>query len=382
MPDKRDYYDILGLNKNASADDIKSAYKRLAKEHHPDVSKDPKAKEKFQEILEAYNVLSDEQKRANYDQFGHAAEGFSGYRSGFEGFSGAGMDFDFSNLFENFSGFEGFGSFSDLFGGQRTRTRQRHGENLRIDLSVPFEEAVFGATKTIAVEHVENCESCNGTGGERGAAKKNCPTCKGRGIVQRTQRTPFGFFSTQTTCNQCHGEGQIVEKPCKTCNGKGRVRKTREIEIQIPAGIETGMHLRVSGQGNVGQNGGRPGDLFVVLFVEKHVFFKRDGADIFLESPITFSEAALGTELHVPTLHGKATIRIPQSTQTDTIFRLKSKGVKDLKTGKTGDQFVKVKVATPTHLTKRQREIISEFGEQNGVKEKREGFFDKLKKRL
>jgi molecular chaperone DnaJ len=380
MPNKRDYYAVLGIQKSASAEEVKAAYKRLAKQFHPDVSADPKAKEKFQEILEAYNVLSDEQKRQNYDQFGHAAEGFSGYQ-GFRGFGGQGMDFDFSDLFQNFSGFEGFGEFADLFGGERgRRSRDRAGENLRVDISIPFEEAVFGAEKKIEIERVEECSVCKGSGAEKGTGKKSCSTCKGRGIVQRTQQTPFGFFSTQTTCPKCNGSGEVIEKPCKNCNGKGRARTQRTIEVKIPAGIETGMHLRLEGEGNAGSGRGRKGDLFVVVFVEKHRFFKRDGSDIFVEAPVSFAEAALGTELEVPILTGKAKLSIPAGTQTDTIFRMKGKGVKDLKTGRLGDQFVKVKTITPTHLGKKEKELLEELQRLNGIKEKRSGFFEWFKK--
>lgn len=380
MPDKRDYYDVLGLSKSASADDVKAAYKRLAKQFHPDVSKDPKAKEKFQEILEAYNVLSDEQKRQNYDQFGHAAEGFSGYQ-GFRGFGGQGMDFDFSDLFENFSGFEGFGEFADLFGGGRTRRSQdRSGENLRADVSVSFEEAVFGAAKKIEIERIEECESCKGSGAEKGTGKKTCATCKGRGMVQRTQQTPFGYFATQSTCSKCGGSGEVIEKPCRHCNGKGRVRAQKTIEVKIPAGIETGMHLRLQGEGNAGTGKGRKGDLFVVVFVEKHPLFKRDGPDLFVEAPLSFAEAALGTELAVPTLAGKAKLKIPPGTQTDTIFRMKGKGVKNLKNGETGDQFVKVKMITPDKLSKKEKGLFEELQRSNGVSEKRKGFFDWFQK--
>jgi len=239
MSEKRDYYEVLGIGKSASADEVKASYKRLAKQFHPDVSSDPKAKEKFQEILEAYNVLSDEQKRANYDQFGHAAEGFSGYQ-GFRGFGGQGMDFDFSDLFENFSGFEGFGEFADLFGGGRARRSQdRSGENLRVDISISFEEAVFGAAKKIEVERIEECAICKGSGASTGTGKKTCSTCKGHGMVQRTQQTPFGYFATQSTCPKCGGSGEVIEKPCKHCNGKGRIRARRTVEVKVPAGIET-----------------------------------------------------------------------------------------------------------------------------------------------
>ncbi|MBU0635871.1 molecular chaperone DnaJ [Candidatus Micrarchaeota archaeon] len=377
---KSDYYEILGISKNASSEEIKSAYKRLAKKYHPDVSADPKAKEKFQEALEAYNVLSDSQKRQNYDQFGHATEGFSGYQGfrDFSGFGGGGIDFDFSDLFENFSGFEGFSSFTDLFGGRKKR--DQHGENLRVDISIPFKEAIFGVTKTIEIERIENCSDCYGSGAEKGdSGKKTCSRCNGKGLLQKTQQTPFGLFSTQTTCAQCGGEGKIIEKPCNHCRGKGKIRKNRKIKVKIPAGIETGMHLHLQGEGNTGIGKGSQGDLFVVVFVEKHKFFKRDGPDIFFETPLSFSEVALGTKLEVPTLKGKAMLDIPSGTQTDTIFRMKGKGVKDLNSGRQGDQFVKVKVLTPSKLSRKERKLFEELNEQNGMKAKRKSVFDFLK---
>lgn len=376
MAEKRDYYDVLGIPKTASADEIKAAYKRLAKQFHPDVSTEAKAKEKFQEVLEAYTVLNDPKKRANYDEFGHAAEGFSGQDGfrGFEGFSGA--NFDFSDLFENMGGFEGFGSFADIFGGQNRKSRDSSGENLRVDISIPFEEAVRGATKEIDIERVEPCAHCHGSGAEKGAAgKKTCPACKGRGFVQHARQTPFGFFSTQSTCAHCGGQGEVIETPCRHCAGKGRVRQERKIKVTIPAGIETGMHLRLQGQGNAGKGKGHAGDLFVVVMVEKHPFFRRDGADILVEAPLSFSQAALGADIDVPTLDGKAVLKIPAGTQTDTVFRMKEKGVKDLKTGRTGEQFVKVKIVTPTKLSKKEKELLEEMRKLNPGTKKQKGFF-------
>ncbi|MFH0954986.1 MAG: molecular chaperone DnaJ [Candidatus Micrarchaeota archaeon] len=383
MSEKRDYYDVLGLSKSAGADDVKSAYKRLAKEYHPDVSKDPKAKEKFQEVLEAYSVLSDGQKRQNYDQFGHAAEGFSGYSGGgFGGFGGAGMDFDFSELFENFGGFEGFGSFADIFGGQSRRSRgSAAGENLRVDLMISLRDAASGASKEIEVHRTEKCESCSGSGSEQGSSRETCSTCRGHGVVQNSQRTPFGIFSVQTTCPKCKGQGTVIKNPCKICKGKGIQKNSRKIEVRIPAGIETGMHLRLNEEGNASSSGGKNGDLFVVVFVETDEVFKRDGVDLFVESALSFAEAALGTNLRVPTLNGHASVKIPAGTQTGTIFRLKGEGVKDLKTGRKGDEFVKVMVVTPSKLSKEERELFEKLG-KNGVAQKREGIFDKLKKGL
>lgn len=379
MAEKRDYYDILGVSRNASADEIKAAYKRLAKQYHPDVSNDPKAKEKFQEALEAYGVLSDGQKRKNYDQFGHAAEQFQGYR-GFEGF-GQGMDFDFSDLFSGMGGFEDlfreFG-FAAQGGAGTSRKRFRHGNNLRIDLNIGFEEAAFGAKKDVEIEHLEKCEECNGTGSKDGG-ETNCPTCNGHGIVERMQRTPFGIFSTRTTCPKCGGYGKIIKNPCPKCSGKGIVRKRRKIEVDIPAGVNTGNHLRLQGMGDTGEQGGRAGDLFVVLFVEKHNIFKRDGADLFAEIPISFSEAALGAEVDAPTLKGTVKLKIPVGTQTGTIFRLKGKGIKDLDSGKIGDEFMKIFVETPQGLSKEQRKLFEELLKMNGTKEKRKSFFHRFK---
>ncbi len=369
MAEKRDYYDVLGLKRDASTDDIKAAYKRLAKEYHPDVSKDPKAKEKFQEVLEAYTVLSDSQKRQNYDQFGHSAEGFSGFD--FSGF-GRGMDFDFSELFENFGGFGDFGPFAEMFGSRKTK-RPRNGENLRADVWLSFEEAAFGTKKQVEIERLESCDACNGSGSEKGG-RETCPQCKGRGITQNTQRTPFGMFSVQTTCSKCKGEGTAIKHPCKTCNGKGVLKKRKKITVSIPEGIDTGMHLKLEGEGNASATGGKPGDLFVVIFVEKDESFKRDGPDLFVEIPLSFAQAALGAELEIPILKGKAKLKVPSGTQTGTIFRLRDKGVFDLKSGRKGDEFVKVRIVTPSKLSKKERELFERIAAENSEKTSKKWF--------
>ncbi len=375
MAEKRDYYDVLGISRSASTDDIKAAYKHLAKQFHPDVSNDPKAKEKFQEVLEAYSVLSDEQKRKNYDQFGHAAEQFQGYQNaGFSGF-GQGMDFDFSDLFSGMSGFDGlFREFG--FGGaaRSARARSRRGNNLRVDLNLGFEEAVFGAKKEIEIERLEKCDACNGTGSKDGG-ETNCPACNGHGVIERMQHTPFGLFSTRSTCPKCRGAGKIIKNPCGKCNGKGTVRKRIKIEVSIPAGVNTGNHLRLQGMGDAGEKGGQAGDLFVVLFVEKHAFFKRDGKDLFVEIPISFAEAVLGAEIEAPVLKGSVKLKVPAGTQSGTIFRLKGKGVKDLDSGRTGDEFVKVNVETPQGISKEQRKLFEELSKKENIAEKRKTFF-------
>ena len=374
MVEKKDYYEVLGVAKNASPDDLKAAYKRLAKQLHPDVSADPKAKEKFQEVLEAYTVLSDAQKRQNYDQVGHSTEGFQGYR-GFEGFEG-GVDFDFSELFENLGNF-GFG-FDDFgFGGNRKTRRREKGANLRVDLSVSFDEAAAGFEKKIEVERIENCSACKGTGAKDGVTE-TCSTCKGSGRVTRSQKTPFGIFSTQTLCGKCQGTGRLAKENCSACKGTGHRSVKKTIEVSIPAGIETGMHLRLSGLGNAGVNGGEAGDLFVVVLVEQHPFFKRDHGDLYCEVPISFSNAALGMELEVATLKGHATVSVPAGTQTGTIFRLKGKGIKDLHSGKVGDQFVKVNIVTPKSLSKEQKRLLEEFQKTEGEQKDKKGFFRSL----
>jgi molecular chaperone DnaJ len=376
LAEKRDYYDVLGVQKGASKEEIKDAYKHMAKQFHPDVSSDPKAKEKFQEVLEAYSVLSDEQKRSNYDQFGHAAEQFQGYQG--QGF-GQGMDFDFSDLFSGMGGFEDlFREFGFAGAGERPgRRKSRHGGNLRVDLNISFEEAAFGVKKEIELERLEKCDECNGKG-SKSDGETTCPTCGGHGVIERMQRTPFGIFSTRTTCPKCQGYGKIIKNPCPKCNGKGIIRKKKKIEVNIPAGVNTGNHLRLQGMGDAGELDGQAGDLFVVLFVEKHKFFKRDGPDVFAEIPISFAEAALGTEVDAPTLKGEVKLKIPAGTQSGTIFRLKGKGIKDLDSGKQGAEFIKILIETPQNLSKEQKKLFEELKKMNGIKEKRHGLFGRF----
>jgi len=380
LSEKRDYYEILGLHKGASEQEIKSAYKRLAKKFHPDISKEEHAEEKFKEVLEAYSVLIDPQKKQNYDQFGHAAEGFQGFQGfsseGFSGFdfSGKGTGFDFDDLFNSFG-------FGDVFGSRaKQKRRPRKGVDLRFDLNIGFEEAVFGIKKEIELDRVESCDKCSGTGSEEKDGLVNCSQCNGTGMQTSAQRTPFGTFTTQTTCRKCRGEGKTVKNPCTKCNGNGRIKKGRKIMVQIPEGIQNGAYLRLAGEGNAGERDAGNGDLYVVIFIEPHEFFKRDEADVYGEVPINFSVAALGGEIEVPTLKGKAELKIPSGTQTGTIFRLKDKGIKDIENGGYGDEYIKVIVRTPEKMSKKQKEVFEELREIEGKTEN--GLFKKFKKIL
>jgi len=379
MPEKRDYYEVLGLKKGASIDEVKASYKKLAKKYHPDLNKEPGSEEKFKEILEAYQVLSDSQKKSNYDQFGHAAEGFQGFQ-GFRGFEGRDFDFDFGDIFGAFGGQDQFG-FGDVFRQAfgRGRARPTKGANLRIDLNLSFEEAVFGTEKTVAITRIEECNACKGKGG---SGEEDCTECNATGFVRHTRRTAFGLFSTQTSCPKCHGEGKVLKKVCNKCGGKGRVKARKEIKIKVPAGINSGNHLRLHGQGNAGIRGGPAGDLFVVVFVEPHEVFKRDGADLFAEVPISFAEAALGTKLDVPTLRGEAVIRVPEGTQTGTIFRLKGKGIKRLNETGFGDEYIKAIVQTPKKMGKKEKKLFEELAKEEEVARKRKGFFEKVKRKF
>lgn len=374
MPEKKDYYGVLGVSKNASSDEIKQAYKRLAKQWHPDVSKETEAEKKFKEIQEAYSVLSDPQKRENYDRFGFGAEGFEGFQ-GFRGFESSGIDFDFEDLFSGFGSMHGFGEmFKDAFGRQKGPEK---GENIRVDLSVSFEEAVFGTEKEIFVERTWKCSDCEGTGSKDKKTEK-CFSCNGTGQTRRTSKTAFGVFTVQSTCHKCSGTGETLSNPCKKCSGSGVSVERKKIAVKIPAGIDTGNHLRLKGEGNAGLHGGREGDLFVVVFVEPHEIFKRDNSDVFCEIPISFSEAALGATVETPTLKGTASIKIPPGTQSGTVFRLNGIGIKKIDGAGAGDEYVKVNVETPKKLSKKQKELLEEMAKEEELKKKRKGFFDKI----
>lgn len=368
-----DYYSILGLKKGASIDEIKKAYKTLAKKYHPDVSSEADAEKKFKEIVEAYQVLSDPEKKENYDNYGDSYKNFEGFNQ--QGFGHGGMDFDFEDIFSQFTSGGGF-DFSDIFGGgQRRANRKDYGANLKYNLSISFEEAAKGAEKEISFERVTRCKSCEGTGA-KDKKMKTCPTCKGSGRIIKQQRTPFGIFQSQTICPNCKGSGQVVENPCPDCDGNGLITKKEKIKIKIPAGINTGNHLRVEGKGNAGKDG--EGDLYVVIFVENHEIFKRDDFDIYTEVPISFTESALGSKIEVPTLNGKAELKVPAGTQTGTIFRLKNKGIKYLNKDIFGDEYVKVIVETPKKLTKKQKELFEQLAKEDKSAKKRKGIFEKI----
>ena len=373
----KDYYSILGVDRNASNDQIKSAYKRLAKKFHPDVSKEANAEERFKEIQEAYSVLSDPQKKANFDRFGSDFSRFGGFGGGqgFSGFdfSGAGVDFE-----DLFSGFSGFRDIFDMFG-RKAHGGPRRGVDLQVRLNLSFKEAVFGASKEVEIERTEKCPQCEGSGSAKGSHPETCPGCEGRGVKQVVKRTILGTFATQSVCPRCNGEGTVIKDPCKKCKGQKFVREQRKIKVKVPAGADTGISLRLAGEGNVGQRGGMNGDLYVTLFVEPHEVFKRDGFDVFCEIPITFSEAALGTEIEVPTLRGKAKLKIPSGTQTATVFRMDGQGIQELGGSDYGDQFVKVEVQTPKKMSRKEKALFQELSGLEEAAKKRKGFFDKLK---
>ena len=378
MADKRDYYEVLGVSKGASDDEIKKAYRQSAKKYHPDLHPDDKECEaKFKEVNEAYEVLSDKDKKARYDQFGHAGvdpnygAGAGGYGSPF------GQDIDFSDIFS--SVFGGFGGFS----GRRSSNPNapRRGSDVETTVYISFEEAAMGCKKTVEYQAVTQCAECNGTGAQKGTTAKTCPTCQGRGQVTVNQRTPFGMVQTSRACDSCKGTGKIIEKPCKACNGAGRVRKKKSVEINIPAGISDEQILNISGHGNSGTNGGPAGDLHVYVGVRPHPVFERMGDDIWCELPITFSKAALGGEVIVPTLYGKVSYELHEGTQPNDIFKLKGKGVQHLHSKSKGDQFVKIVIEVPKNLSSKQKELIKEFDNASSDKNysKRKNFKQKLK---
>ncbi|WP_342399316.1 molecular chaperone DnaJ [Weizmannia sp. FSL W8-0676] len=371
---KRDYYEVLGVAKDASKDEIKKAYRKLSKKYHPDINKAPDAAEKFKEIQEAYEVLSDDQKRAQYDQFGHAGpnQGFGG-GNGFGGFS--------SSDFDSF-GFEDI--FSTFFGGGRRNdpNAPRQGADLQYTMTLEFEEAVFGKETDIHIPREETCDTCHGTGAKPGTHPKECPHCHGTGQLNTEQQTPFGRIVNRRVCHYCGGTGKIITDKCKTCGGTGRVKKRRKIHVKIPAGIDDGQQLRVAGQGEPGINGGPAGDLYIIFHVRPHELFERDGDDIYCEIPIAFTQAALGDEIEVPTLHGKVKLKIPAGTQSGTKFRLRGKGVPNVHGHGTGDQHVIARIVTPRKLTERQKQLLREFAEASGEvpDEQSSNFFDKMKR--
>lgn len=371
---KRDYYEVLGVSKTADADEIKKAYRKIAKENHPDVKPgDKEAEERFKEATEAYAVLSNPEKRAKYDQFGHQGVDFNGQGGGFGGFD-----------FSEFADF-GFGDIFDmLFGGGGRGSRQRgpaRGADMRYDLSITLEEAAFGTKKTIEVPLYETCTECQGSGAAAGTHPTTCTACQGTGQVRMVQRTPFGQVTTARPCPTCGGQGTIISSPCPKCNGKGKIRAVKSIEVNVPEGSEDGLSLRFGGKGEAGDKGGTPGDLYVVINVQRHEFFERRGNDIYCEVPITFVQAALGDEMEVPTLHGPMKMKITEGTQTSKVFRLRDVGVPNRRGSGNGDQYVRVVVATPTKLTDKQKELLKEFGNITSMSQQmgKKTIWDKVK---
>jgi len=368
MADKRDYYDVLGVSKTATDDEIKRAYRKLARQYHPDVNKAPDAEQKFAEINEAYGVLSDKEKRAKYDQYG--------FNDPTQGFGGGGNPFG-----EGFGGFGGFEDiFSSFFGGGRQSSRQRaqRGRDIEKSMTISFDEAVHGCKKIIRVNVDETCTSCGGTGAYSSSDIHTCSQCNGTGYVFVQQRTILGVARTQTQCPKCHGTGKQIDKVCPNCGGKGKVRKANDIQINIPAGIDNGMTLRVEGKGMAGDQGAPNGDLYITFNVERHQYFRRDGNDIEIDAPITFAQAALGTTLDVPTIDETVSVKIPKGVQSGTKLRLRGKGVKDPKGNGRGDQYIIIKVETPTGLNSEQEELLKKFDASYKASNKKSAW-DKLK---
>ena len=366
MADKRDYYDVLGVSKNATAQEIKSAYRKKAKEFHPDLNKDdPKAADKFKEAQEAYETLSDDNKRKMYDQFGHAGvNGSRGNPGGFGGFQG-GFDasgFDFGDIFDSFFGGAtgGFGGFSGM--GNRGRNRPTQGSDVLMRMKLTFEEAVYGCEKKFTIDVVEDCDECNGEGGFE---SKTCSTCHGQGTVTTQQNTILGSFMSQTTCSDCGGTGKTFKRKCSHCGGTGKERKSKKITINIPEGIQTGDRQRVSGKGNPGTNGGPNGDLYIEFAVEEHDYFVRDNDDIYLEVPLTITEAILGCKKEIPTLYGNVKINISSGTNDGDKERIKGKGIDNKFRRHKGDMYIIFKVYTPKKLSREQKVLISKLADTN-----------------
>ncbi|MBN2014073.1 MAG: molecular chaperone DnaJ [Candidatus Altiarchaeota archaeon] len=365
---KRDYYEVLGIGKDASEQEIKRAYRKLAKKYHPDVNKGEGAEDKFKEVSEAYEVLIDPEKRANYNRFGHAgAESIFG-REGFKW-----SDFthfsDIEDLFDR--DFFGRDIFDVFFRGFREQPRRGpvQGNDLRYDLNISLEDAANGLNTEIHVPRTETCPTCDGLGAKSNSDVKTCSLCNGSGQEKKERITPFGKFVSVTTCSGCNGSGRIIEKPCPECRGTGKIRRMRKISVKIPRGVDTGSRLRITGEGDAGLRGGPSGDLYIIMHVVPHEFFQRDGDDVYCDIPVTFSQTALGSEIEVPTLKSKVRLKIPQGTQSGTLFRLRDEGMPKLRGSGRGDQYVRVRVVTPKKLSKRQRELLEELSETEELEE-------------
>lgn len=368
-----EYYDRLGVSKDASQDEIKRAYRKMSKKYHPDINKEPGAEEKYKEVQEAYETLSDDQKRAAYDQYGPdgANAGFGG-QGGFGGFDGG----------AGFGGFEDI--FSSFFGGGAARNPNapRQGDDLQYRVNLSFEEAVFGAEKEVHYNREATCKTCSGSGAKPGTSPVTCGRCHGQGVINVDTQTPLGVMRRQVTCDVCHGTGQEIKDPCQTCHGTGHEKQSHKVSVKIPAGVETGQQIRLAGQGEAGFNGGPYGDLFVIINVNPSDKFTRDGSTIYYTLNISFVQAALGDTVEVPTVHGNVEMTIPAGTQTGKTFRLKGKGAPRLRGGSQGDQHVTVKIVTPTKLNDAQKEALLAFAKASGdekIAPQKKGFFNKVK---
>ena len=370
-----EYYDRLGVSKDASQDEIKRAYRKMSKKYHPDINKEPGAEEKYKEVQEAYETLSDDQKRAAYDQYGpDGANGFGG-QGGFGGFDGG----------AGFGGFEDI--FSSFFGGGATRNPNapRQGDDLQYRVNLSFEEAIFGAEKEVHYNREATCKTCSGSGAKPGTSPVTCGRCHGQGVINVDTQTPLGMMRRQVTCDVCHGTGQEIKEPCQTCHGTGHEKQSHKVTVKIPAGVETGQQIRLAGQGEAGFNGGPYGDLFVIINVNPSDKFTRDGSTIYYTLNISFVQAALGDTVEVPTVHGNVEMTIPAGTQTGKTFRLKGKGAPRLRGGSQGDQHVTVKIVTPTKLNDAQKEALLAFAKASGdekIAPQKKGFFNKVKDAL
>ncbi|MDD3693299.1 MAG: molecular chaperone DnaJ [Oscillospiraceae bacterium] len=369
---KRDYYEVLGLQKSASEDEIKKAYRKMAKKYHPDLNPgDKQAEARFKEVNEAYEVLSDAQKKARYDQYGHAGVDPNFGAGGYQGYGFDDFDFDLGDIFSSFFG-----------GGRRQNPNApRRGSDISSSVVISFEEAAKGCKKQIDISVIAPCGECQGSGAAKGSSPTTCPVCRGSGQERRQQRTPFGVVQTQTVCSRCRGKGKIINNPCNVCGGSGQVRRAQKIGINIPAGIDDGQIISIRGKGNSGANGGPPGDLQVAVSVRPHPIFERDGYDVWYELPLTFAQAALGTEVEVPTLDGKITHTIHEGTQPGEVFRIKGKGIPNVNGRGRGDQIIRVTVEVPQKLNATQKKLLKEFDEASGDNNypKRRTFFEKVK---
>ena len=368
-----DYYEILGVSKEATKDEIKSAFRRKARELHPDVNKAPDAEEKFKELGKAYETLSDDNKRATYDTYGEDGLKNAGFDTSGPFAGGFG---DLNDIFESFFG--GFGGFG--FGGRPDPNAPQRGDDLRYDLRLNFEDAAFGVNKEIRFDHLEVCKDCDGTGAERGSSKKTCPQCGGSGQVKTVTRTPLGNFAQITTCPHCKGAGQVIEKPCKTCHGQGLVNREKKIEIKIPASVDNMSKIRVSGEGDCGINGGPNGDLFVVIHVEPSEYFKRDGINVFTELEITPAQAVMGDSIAIKTLDGEQEVQIPAGSQYEDLVKIKGAGVPVItKPAQRGDHIVIIKVVIPTKLSEEEKRLYQRLYELNGGKKPQKSIMSKVK---